>query len=67
MKFEIVRNDIVNMEVDAIVLPANTKLHEGSGVSKRIFEKAGRKNLEKACKKLGKQKLEQLCLLLDMI
>jgi len=54
MKFEIVRNDIVNMEVDAIVLPANTKLHEGSGVSKHIFEKAGRKNLEKACKKIGK-------------
>lgn len=55
MKFEIIRNDIANMEVDAVVLPANTKLREGSGVSKRIFEKAGRKDLEKVCKKIGKQ------------
>jgi len=57
MKFEIVRNDIVNMNVDAIVLPANTKLREGSGVSRRVFEKAGRKDLEAACKKIGKAEI----------
>lgn len=57
MKFDIIRNDITNMKVDAIVLPANTKLREGSGVSKRIFEKAGRKDLEKACKKIGKAEI----------
>ncbi|MDD3305828.1 MAG: macro domain-containing protein [Acetobacterium sp.] len=50
MQFEIVRNDITMMAVDAIVLPANLKLREGSGTSKAIFEKAGRKELEKACK-----------------
>lgn len=50
MQFEVVRNDITNMAVDAIVLPANLKLREGSGTSKAIFEKAGRRELEKACK-----------------
>ena len=50
MQFEVVRNDITNMAVDAIVLPTNLKLREGSGTSKAIFEKAGRKELEKACK-----------------
>lgn len=50
MQFEVVRNDITNMAVDAIVLPANLKFREGSGTSKAIFEKAGRKELEKDCK-----------------
>ena len=50
MKFEIIRNDITNMKVDAIVLPANSKLKEGTGASNAIFEKAGRKELVKACK-----------------
>jgi O-acetyl-ADP-ribose deacetylase (regulator of RNase III) len=50
MQFEIIRNDLTNMAVDAVVLPANLRLREGSGTSKAIFEKAGRKELEKACK-----------------
>lgn len=54
MEFKIVRDDITNMKVDAIVLPANTRLAEGSGTSKAIFEKAGKKELREACKKLGK-------------
>ena len=37
------------MSVDAVVLPANEKLKEGSGTPKAIFEKAGRKELTKAC------------------
>lgn len=49
MNFRIIRNDITNMKTDAIVLPANTLLKEGSGTSKAIFEKAGRAQLEKAC------------------
>ena len=53
MNFKIVRNDISNMRVDAIVLPANTELKIGSGTSKAIFDKAGKKELEKACKKIG--------------
>lgn len=49
MNFEIVQNDITQMLVDAVVLPANEKLKEGSGTSKAIFGKAGRKELTKAC------------------
>lgn len=55
MKFEVVRNDIANMNVDAIVLPANPQLKEGSGTSTRIFEKAGRKELQEACQKIIKK------------
>lgn len=50
MEFQIIRNDVSIMAVDAIVLPANKQLHEGSGTSKAIFERAGRKKLQKACK-----------------
>ena len=53
MNFEIIQNDITNMNVDAIVLPANEKLKEGNGASRAIFEKAGRKFLTQACKELG--------------
>ena len=34
------------MKADAIVLPSNKYLKEGSGTSKAIFEKAGRAQLE---------------------
>ncbi len=57
MNFDVVQNDITNMSVDAIVLPANEKLKEGSGTSKAIFSKAGRKELTKACCELGSCKL----------
>lgn len=50
MEFEVIRNDICNMDVDAIVLPANPLLEEGHGTSKAIFERAGRKALTRACK-----------------
>lgn len=53
MKFVLVKTNIANMCADAIVLPANTRLKEGSGASAAIFEAAGRKNLTKACNKLG--------------
>ena len=52
MTFDVVQNDITNMSVDAIVLPANEKLREGSGTSRAIFGKAGRKELTRACKEL---------------
>ena len=51
MEFEVIRNDICNMAVDAIVLPANPLLEEGNGASKAIFERAGRRALTKACNK----------------
>ena len=53
MPFEIVRNDIVNMSVDAIVNTANPKPQIGYGVDAGIHRKAGPKLLE-ARKKIGK-------------
>ena len=41
MPFEIVRNDIVNMQVDAIVNTANPNPVIGSGVDSGIHKKAG--------------------------
>lgn len=41
MPFEIVRNDITNMQVDAIVNAANPHPAVGSGVDSRIHKKAG--------------------------
>ena len=52
MPFEIVRNDITNMQVDAIVNTANPKPVIGYGVDAGIHQKAGPKLLE-ARKKIG--------------
>ena len=49
MEFVTERNDIVNMEVDVVVLPANRKLRIGTGASKALFEAAGREQLEAEC------------------
>ncbi len=53
MRFEIIKTNIVNMNTDAVVLPANTSLKEGSGTSHAIFEAAGHKQLTAACKELA--------------
>lgn len=53
MKFDLIKTNIVNVSSDAIVLPANSKLKEGSGSSTAIFEAAGRKKLTQACKRIG--------------
>ena len=52
MPFEIVRNDITQMTVDAIVNSANPKPLVGLGTDSRIHEKAGPRLLE-ARKKIG--------------
>ncbi|MDO5096131.1 MAG: macro domain-containing protein [Peptostreptococcaceae bacterium] len=52
MPFEIVRNDIVNMQVDAIVNTANPKPIIGSGVDSGIHKKAGQELLA-ARQKIG--------------
>lgn len=46
MPFEIVRNDIINMEVDVIVNTANPYPAIGSGVDSAIHKKAGPRLLE---------------------
>lgn len=51
MQYQIERNDITNMQVDAVVIPANKLLQEGNGASTAIYEKAGRQKLVNACKK----------------
>ncbi|MEE0740833.1 MAG: macro domain-containing protein [Emergencia sp.] len=53
MPFEIVRNDIVNMQVDAVVNTANPNPVIGSGVDSGIHKKAGHELLE-VRKKIGR-------------
>ena len=49
MPFEIVRGDITNMRVDAVVNAANTALQQGGGVCGAIFKAAGARELQQAC------------------
>ena len=53
MPFSLVRNDIVNMRVDAIVNAANSSLAPGGGGCGAIFAAAGRTALDKACRAIG--------------
>ena len=53
MTFCVVKANIVNLNVDSVVLPANELLREGSGTSRAIFKAAGRMALTKACKEIG--------------
>ena len=54
MPFNIIRNDIVSMEVDAIVNAANPELKHGGGVCGRIFYAAGAEEMTKACDVIGR-------------
>ena len=53
MPLTIIRNDISEMETEAIVNAANAQLIEGGGVCGAIFDKAGREQMAAACAKIG--------------
>lgn len=53
MPFQIVRNDITKMKVDAIVNAANPALQMGGGVCGAIFSGAGSDKLQAECDRIG--------------
>ena len=61
MPFEIVRNDIVNMQVDAVVNTANPNPVIGSGVDSGIHKKAGHELL------VARQKIGALILVTQLL
>ncbi len=52
MPFQILHNDITNMNTDVLVNAANSKLLMGGGVCGAIFRAAGEKELQKECEQI---------------
>ena len=53
-KVDVKRIDITELDVDAVVNAANSRLLEGGGVCGAIFRKAGSDELRDACSRIGR-------------
>ena len=53
MQIEVQKTDITQLKVDAVVNAANQGLWAGGGVCGAIFEAAGFKELQAACREIG--------------
>lgn len=53
MPFQIVRNDITKMNVDAIVNPANPRPEYGAGIDSAVYRAAGESGLLEARRQIG--------------
>lgn len=53
MPFQILHNDITNMDTDAIVNAANSRLQRGGGVCGAIFMAAGEEELQRECDQIS--------------
>lgn len=53
MPLVLIRDDISRVDADAVVNAANEHLSVGGGVCGAIFDAAGRRELESACRRLG--------------
>lgn len=53
MPLVLIRDDIARVDADAVVNAANEHLSAGGGVCGAIFDAAGHRELESACKRLG--------------
>ena len=53
MPLELIRNDITDLQVDAVVNAANSRLQRGGGVCGAIFARADAEKLQKACDRIG--------------
>lgn len=51
MPFMIIRADVTKLQADAVVAPNDSLLSASGGVSKKVFDAAGREKLEKTLKK----------------
>jgi O-acetyl-ADP-ribose deacetylase (regulator of RNase III) len=60
MKFDLVKSNIINVPADAIVLPANSMLKEGSGTSAAILKQQEEKILQKQVRRSYSARLEML-------
>lgn len=53
MPFQIVRNDITKMKVDAVINTANPRVAYGRGTDQAIYQAAGKEKLLTARQKIG--------------